>query len=421
MFNLNVDSYNLEELKNLFNINPSGLINSVSMHEILEERYQKLLSSLNNNSQMNSIEKKKSNEFLFQAKVKLENLLTPQISNTTYQDSKKVDSLPWNVSGNSSNPNTKKLTKLISVDSKFRDNSDEINTNNFQVSFNNKLNKVESMEIVEFSAPTSIKMISDSLMNNFFHIQFHSADNNSSPLIKITMRDCYRIERNILNTNDNKIFISNLNKIIENSLNDYGNLLEFQFESETDEFSSSGLIEFENMHNRTLTLNHSNNGSTNYSRATLHFNFDSNGNEDSINNLQKKLGYMLGFRDTSVDIDLNNSIKLTCALDLISFKYAYLVVDDFQSNGETNIVAEDVYSVPCAQNMKFGGNILAKINYKNDANYNVSNRIISTPRTYYGNVDISKLKIILVNEFGDLVDTQGAEWAFTLKFISSYN
>ena len=58
MFNLNVDSYNLEELKNLFNINPSGLINSVSMHEILEERYQKLLSSLNNNNQMNSIEKK---------------------------------------------------------------------------------------------------------------------------------------------------------------------------------------------------------------------------------------------------------------------------------------------------------------------------------------------------------------------------
>ena len=95
MFNLNVDSYNLEELKNLFNINPSGLINSVSMHEILEERYQKLLSSLNNNNQMNSIEKKKSNEFLFQAKNKLENLLTPQISNTTYQDSKKVDSLPF--------------------------------------------------------------------------------------------------------------------------------------------------------------------------------------------------------------------------------------------------------------------------------------------------------------------------------------
>ena len=66
--------------------------------------------------------------------------------------------------------------------------------------------------------------------------------------------------------------------------------------------------------------------------------------------------------------------KLPCSLDLISFKYAYLVIDDFHSNGET-IVAEDVYSVPCAQNMKFGGNILAKINYKNDANYNVTNRI----------------------------------------------
>ena len=71
--------------------------------------------------------------------------------------------------------------------------------------------------------------------------------------------------------------------------------------------------------------------------------------------------------------------------------------------------------------MKFGGNILAKINYKNDANYNVTNRIITTPRCYYGNIDISKLRITLVNEFGDLIDTHGADWAFTLSLSCSYN
>ena len=102
MFNLNIDSYNLEELKSLFHVEPSGLVNTMSLHEILEERYQNMLNSINQNTQMDTIQKKHSNDFLFEAKMKLESLLAPQISNTIFQDSKKVESIPWNVAGNSS-------------------------------------------------------------------------------------------------------------------------------------------------------------------------------------------------------------------------------------------------------------------------------------------------------------------------------
>ena len=402
MFNLNIDSYNLEELKSLFHVEPSGLINSVSLHEILEERYQNMLNSINQNHQMDSMQKKQSNDFLFQAKMKLENLLTPQISNTVFQDSKKVDSIPWNVAGNSSNPSTKKIARLVSIDSKYRDNfeNEPVQTNNFQVSFANRFNKVESMEILEFTAPTSIKIIGDSMKNNYFHVRVGSSD-----LIKVTIDDFYRIERNILSSEDNKKFIAQLN----NKLSALS--LEFKFNEEI----SSIIDHIDTMMDRTLYVVN-NTGS----EVKLYFNQTPSGAQDPNCILFKTLGHMLGFRHHEVSIENGTTYITPAALDLISFKYAYLIVDDFQSNGETNIVAENVYSVPCAQNMKFGGNILAKVNYKNDANYNVSNRIITTPRMYYGNVDVAKLRVTLVNEFGDLVDTHGAEWAFTLKFNCSY-
>ena len=404
MFNLNIDSYNLEELKSLFHVQPSGLINSVSLHEILEERYQNMLNSINQNSQMDSMQKQQSNDFLFQAKMKLENLLAPQISNTVFQDSKKVDSIPWNVAGNSSNPSTKKIARLVSIDSKYRDNleNEPVETNNFQVSFANRFNKVESMEILEFTAPTSIKVIGDSMKNNYFHVQIGGEDKDKT---KVTIDDFYRIERNILSSEDNKKFITQLN----NKLSALDLSFSFNFNN------TDSNDDIDTMMDRTLHVEN-NTGS----EVKLYFNQTPSGAEDPNCILFKTLGHMLGFRHLEVSIGSGNTYVTPAALDLISFKYAYLIVDDFLSNGETNIVAENVYSVPCAQNMKFGGNILAKVNYKNDANYNVSNRIITTPRTYYGNVDVAKLRVTLVNEFGDLVDTHGAEWAFTLKFNCSY-
>ena len=150
--------------------------------------------------------------------------MAPQINNTVFQDSKKIESIPWNVAGNSSNPSTKKIARLVSVDSKYRDNieNEPIETNNFQVSFASRFNKVESMEILEFTAPTSIKVIGDSMKNNYFHVQI-----GSGVITKITIDDFYRIERNILSSQDNRKFISRLNAKLDEFI-----IIEFKFNEE---------------------------------------------------------------------------------------------------------------------------------------------------------------------------------------------
>ena len=413
MFNLNIDSYSLDDLKKLFNVEPSGFVNSLNMHEIIEERYNALVQMIQQSPTMGDGQKQESNAFLFKAKAKLAQLSSPSIHNTVYQDSRQATSLPWQVVGKQNSTMDKKVVKLIGIDSKFRDSGDiQPDTNNFQVSFNNNFNKVESMEIVEYSGPTALKVISESLGNNFLNIDILDGNGDVTTSHVVTIGDYYRIERNVLTPEDNIIFVSNINADISNALGNQD--LSFAFPHEY----NNGTNMIGHMMNRTLRLNNGRSESVRLNLNQTRTGID----EGSHGIMEKKLGHLLGFRNsTSITVANGAVYDLPAVLDLVSFKYAYLIVDDFQSNGETNIVAEDVYSVPCAQNMKFGGNILAKINYRNETNYNMMNRVISTPRMYYGNVDIAKLRIMLVNEFGDLIDTQQADWSFTLKLDCSYH
>ena len=72
----------------------------------------------------------------------------------------------------------------------------------------------------------------------------------------------------------------------------------------------------------------------------------------------------------------------------------------------------------CSGSFKNGGNIIGKIIYRNELNYNFYNRVISTPREYFGNVDVVKFSVALVNEYGEYIDTQNMDWSFTLKLTT---
>ena len=72
----------------------------------------------------------------------------------------------------------------------------------------------------------------------------------------------------------------------------------------------------------------------------------------------------------------------------------------------------------CSGSFKHGGNIIGKIIYRNELNYNFYNRVISTPREYFGNVDLIKFSVSLVNEYGEYIDTQNMDWSFTLKLTT---
>mgnify|MGYP001318478574 CR=1 FL=1 len=93
--------------------------------------------------------------------------------------------------------------KILTVDSLFRDkNSSKSNkqTNHFQVSYDEPINNVSKLELVEYSGPTSIRIISDEIKNNVFKMTFNLI--NGDKVNKyIKTPDIFRIERNIMNNN----------------------------------------------------------------------------------------------------------------------------------------------------------------------------------------------------------------------------
>jgi hypothetical protein len=84
----------------------------------------------------------------------------------------------------------------------------------------------------------------------------------------------------------------------------------------------------------------------------IDFNTDTSGNKQTSGMLQKKLGWMLGYRQASYS---NQSAYVSeGVLDMSGFKYLYLVVNDFNNN-----VNNSFYGI--FQNSLLNENVLAHL------------------------------------------------------------
>lgn len=420
-FNLDIEKYSENDLKNLFNIQNESFANSMSIHEVVENRYNMLVNTLETSMKpQNEIVATKL--FLTLAKDKLKGLISVPLFNELKETGEEKNLVPFQLNGNNKDSTEKKVTRIISVDTRFKDEDNRHDTNNFQITFPEKFNKIEKMELIEFSGPTSVRVISSNLNNNHFAITITYFDNSTSTRV-IKIPDVYHIERNIITNATIETFIENVNQQMTDSGGDFA-LGSFQFDHEvtTLNYTNNPIIS-----DRTLSFVYNTSTSSKLiTSVQLDFTLDENGLNDNTS-IQKKLGYLLGFRDNNVTliprVNQSNILTITASslLDLNSFKYAYLVVDDFHNNSERTIIASDLKNISAVStSLLNGGNILGKIIYRNELNYNLANRVISTERNYNGQIDIQKLKVSLINEYGDFLDTKNLEWSFTLRITSSY-
>ena len=311
--------------------------------------------------------------------------------------------------------------KILTIDSLFRDtNSSKSNkqTNHFQVTYDEPINNVSKLELVEYSGPTSVRIISDKIKNNVFKIKIIKV-NGKTLTQYVKTPDIFRIERNIMNNNSLDMFVQNINsQLTKLGLEvdaDFGHAsLKFLHDIDSN-ISNNALI-----NDRSIYFQYE--GGSHINSVEVDFTKDEN-DDDII--FERSLGYILGFRNKSIKLDLNGTIdtkrvKSESSIDLNNnFKYAYLVLDDNTTNSDSTIVTQNMKSKGvCSGSFKNGGNIIGKIIYRNELNYNFYNRVISTPREYFGNVDLVKFSVALVNEYGEYIDTQNMDWSFTLKLTT---
>jgi hypothetical protein len=133
-------------------------------------------------------------------------------------------------------------------------------------------------------------------------------------------------------------------------------------------------------------------------------------------NFKSKLGWLLGFRNIIYSIPNGGVQTSESIIELNTPRYLYLVVDEFTSSNTNSFISPLPTSI-------INKNILAKItiDYSHHSFGQViaANRtnglLISDKRSYNGKVNLQKLKIQLVNEYGMPVNLNGLDFSFCLE------
>jgi hypothetical protein len=429
-FDLNIQNYNKQELEKLFEL--SRNYSEIDLHEKEEKLRQTIIS----NSSINSNMKTKIISFLSEAKNTIIINNVPQSANNgsmkipnvselkgIYKDIYNLDKnlKPSDVTsaggtfliepkatayGQSSpsefyqgviNPLNKRILKQsLNIDTRFRENYFKTQSTNFHLDLPIRFTKVVSMQLAAFEGLTTYFVFSKALGNNFFAIRI----NDVQEVITINDGNYQSVD-----------FITYLNNI----LTAIGGL--FSSIKVTQDFnggSGSGRIIFYS-------------GTQNFS---LNFQTDRYGNPDTSTPLPLKLGWALGFRlgyyengtytpapPPAPPIPAQQCYVAEGLLDLQGPRYMYLVVDDHNNNVNNGFYSAFNSSI-------LNNNILARIslqvpNFDLTIQNNLS--MITNTRQYFGPVDIQKLNIQLIDEYGRIIDLHNMDYSFCLNLQVVYD
>jgi hypothetical protein len=130
---------------------------------------------------------------------------------------------------------------------------------------------------------------------------------------------------------------------------------------------------------------------------------------------KSKFGYLVGFERQQYILNPEDELISGAVINYNPIRYMYLVVDEFSSSFPNSFTS-------CFSDSMMSHKILAKITLNNYTKYgevltgNEYNAVLcSDKRIYYGKIDIQRLNIQLVNEWGLPIDLNGLDFSFLLN------
>jgi len=290
------------------------------------------------------------------------------------------------------NPLSKRILRQnINIDTRFRDNYYGSLASNFHVDLPIRLTQVVSLQLSALELPSTFYVISKVFGNNFFVLQIV---NEQSLMVTIPdgNYDYLGLQNYI-----NKYLIS----LTDSPYHHIQVLADINTPQGTGPSSGSGRMIF--------------GSSTGTQAFSINFLTDSVGNDDRQTPLPLKLGWIMGFRQGFYE----NALTYVSEgiVNLIGPRYIYLVVDDYNNNVNDGFYGAFNSSI-------LNKNILARISLQGSV-FNVLSQnslaTITTPRQYFGPVDIQKLNIQLLDEYGRVLDLNNMDYSFCLTFQTIYS
>jgi len=152
----------------------------------------------------------------------------------------------------------------------------------------------------------------------------------------------------------------------------------------------------------------------------ISFSIDENGNSDFSTILQFRLGWLLGFR---VGFYEGPSIVSEGICYMKGPRYAFICINDF-NNSVSN------YFISAFSSSLLQKDIIARINltyiqqqqgvYQTGQDDGLSTQI-NRQRSYFGPVDVERLEIKLLDEYGRIIDLNNMDWSMALTMECLYD
>lgn len=418
-FDLNIENYSPQELIEMFDL-PANYDSN-----ILNSKESKLRENIINNREIDNVTQQKTLNFLVEAKKIILNkkdeknnsvnllerayhtnfsLKPTELESTSEHmvqvraDSPYILSKPSEYAPGVINPLKRKVTvKNLNIDSRFRDNYYGSAASNFNVNLPIMFTDVATMTLNAIELPTSYYSVSKQYGNNYFSVIVNGVigvvnlpEGNYS---QKGIMECINTQLTSLAELDpdfvNVIFEINLGNDITGKVTG----------------SAQTLAGFNGNQSHSSTLE-------------LNFQLDRKGIDDRNTPLPLKLGWLLGFRN---GVYTNNVNYVSEGLvDVSGPKYVYLVVDDYNTSVNNNFYSAFNSSL-------LNKNILARIsvqtNQFNPFNLVEQNNLanITTPREYFGPVNIQALTIQLLDEYGRILQMNNMDFSFCLTLTTIYD
>lgn len=303
------------------------------------------------------------------------------------------------------------ITKVVSLDSRFRENYCSTNSNNFPIELNSPLQNVISMKLVALELPRMWYSISNTFGNNTLEIELYNMKDHPDNVQRITLPDGNYSNEDLV-------------MILNNYFTNVKNGLEYlRFDVNVANSKAYFYVKSDPSVDKILP----------YVSTNAHYspNFYYKLN---FSNKCSGLGLYLGFKNSLYE-GLKNNIfednffvvpnvlyrgiiisEMSCGTYLDY--YIFVDVNDFNKNFTTNTVVSQ------KTNSFLGNNILGRITLNilsggilinNPSDYNFK------MREYYGPVKIRKLQIKLLDRFGREIDLLNNDFSISLEFNILYS
>ena len=266
--------------------------------------------------------------------------------------------------------------KFINIDTRCKDDYESVTDSNHNITLPERYTEVRNISVMNAEIPLTYYNISSALGNNAF-----SANVNGTTTLVIVP--------------DGEYTEATLKTEIDSGTSDL-----------TIVIAKTSLIE----HTADITT-----------KLIIDFSVDDKGNLNRFG-FKSSLGWLLGFRSPTYTFEGTmltayniSGLKSVGIVDLHGPRYLYLVIDEYTSSGNQSSFVSPL------PNSLINKNILARISTPTQSfgsilHANLANGyLMSDVRSYTGKVDIQKLNVQLVNEFGKVINLNGGDFSFCLK------